>query len=408
MISLSKLTCSIIFLLVAGTITGPAVYFFKEPLQFFRIIIIVSLFFLYYLLKNKKISIPLEFKVVLYWFGFYLAYTMLANIISIMFFDISELKINSIINFNIIFLLVSLLIYFASYDTSLFVKTLYKSINFMIIVLFFVSLWEILTQHHLPTATFFNFAPKYIQFMTATFYTNPNDYLAMLTLMNIFIISYRKIYKLEINIWIVVIVLISLVLSFVVNARLAMIVIVLTLLLTFINKKNILKLTFASVFLAAISMVIFSYINTKNLDYLLSGLEFGGDSTHIRTYLYVDAFESIESNYGLGFGVDNSADYYTSINDPRVEGIINPHNYVLEILLNSGLPVILFFIIMNLILVYIFLRNKNYILLYALMSYYIILLSSSSSIFLWFHYVYLIGIISLYLESKRLDKKGKV
>ena len=62
-------------------------------------------------------------------------------------------------------------------------------------------------------------------------------------------------------------------------------------------------------------------------------------STSIRINLYKHSIMSIFSSYGMGYGIDYSLQFFQSINDPNLSHIVNPHSYIFEILINSGVLV---------------------------------------------------------------------
>ena len=99
-------------------------------------------------------------------------------------------------------------------------------------------------------------------------------------------------------------------------------------------------------------------------------------STSVRLYLYKYALISPLSNFGLGFGIDYSAEYFRTIN-ANLHNIINPHSYILELLINSGVLVVLFYITINAILLVSNWCNKNYDLFFkSLFTTFIIFFSS--------------------------------
>ena len=78
-------------------------------------------------------------------------------------------------------------------------------------------------------------------------------------------------------------------------------------------------------------------------------------STSVRFYLYKYAILSAFSSYGFGYGIDYSAEYYRSIHDMNLHHIVDPHSFIFELLINSGLFSTLFYIGLN-----IFLLVKNW------------------------------------------------
>ena len=66
-------------------------------------------------------------------------------------------------------------------------------------------------------------------------------------------------------------------------------------------------------------------------------------STSVRLSLYKHAIISFLS-FGLGFGIDYSTQYYQSIKDANLHYIVNPHSFIFELLINSGILSYLFYI----------------------------------------------------------------
>ena len=382
-----------LFLLFVSVIVGGAVYIAIPQLQFFRVMLILFLFITFLELSKNSFKLDFNSKLLLIWFSIYYFWTIYLSLPI-------KIDFNSYINFNIIYILVIVLILNMNYNTKKFLDTLYKALYFMFYVMLGVAIWEIVTHHHLKVATFFDHAPEYIQFQPSTFYTNPNDFMAMLTLLIIFLFGYKKILKYKIGVYDYIMLLVTFVLSFITNSRIVMMVLALTFLIISFKKKNIKYLFFIVVLLIGLFVYIMG-LDNNDINYLLAGLSFGGDSTSIREHLYIDALLSIQHNFGMGYGINNSYLYYQQLNDPNLEGIINPHNYLLEILINSGVYVTFLYLLLNLYFIYLFIKNNQFFLVYMIIIYEIVLISSSSSIFLWFQYVYYISILGLYSISTK-------
>ena len=400
MINHRKIYSFLTILLIISTVIGPAFYLGIEQLQLFRISILLVIFYVFLIFKKNYIQFKLIDKLTFFFFFFYFVYTLAITI-----FSPYGIQINSTINFTIIFILVTLLLLLLNYNPILFAESLKKAILFLFYIMGMVSLWEITTHHHLSVATFFKNVPEYIQFQSSTFYTNPNDYMAMFTLMFVWFVGYEKIIRKKIGLFSYIFFLVVFLLSFINNSRLVMIILLMTAIIAFINKKNLSRLLLIGVLVIMIAIYSIDW-NNSDIKYLLEGLTLGGSSTDTRATLYKWALLSVEQNYGFGFGIDHSSNYYQNIHDSNLEGIINPHNYLLELLINSGVLTIVFYIILNMMYTYLFLKQKVYFLVYMLIVYQLLLISSSSSLFLWFHYVYFIGILSLSYSIKFNIRKG--
>ena len=139
--------------------------------------------------------------------------------------------------------------------------------------------------------------------------------------------------------------------------------------------------------------------------YALGYMTFGDESTNIRKYLYFYAIYSITQNFGLGMGLNNSSLYFDTINDPRLGHIINPHSYLFEILINGGVFIFTLFFLINIFFLYSFLKNGYRLLIFAFVFYHLILFNSSSSIFLWYHYIFYVSLLTFQYYKKYIQIK---
>ena len=92
----------------------------------------------------------------------------------------------------------------------------------------------------------------------------------------------------------------------------------------------------------------------------------------------------------MGFGIDYSAEFYRSINDVNLHYIINPHSFIFELLINSGVIATLFYLYINLNLILKNIAAKNSDLIFQIVLFNLLLFSSSSSLFLWPIYLFFI------------------
>ena len=113
-------------------------------------------------------------------------------------------------------------------------------------------------------------------------------------------------------------------------------------------------------------------------------------STLVRLSLYKYAVLSVIPSYGFGYGIDYSAQYYQSINDVNLNNIINPHSFIFELLINSGLLATLFYIGLNIWLLIKNLSSSNFDVFIQIIIFNLLLFSSSSSLFIWPLYLFLI------------------
>ena len=92
----------------------------------------------------------------------------------------------------------------------------------------------------------------------------------------------------------------------------------------------------------------------------------------------------------MGFGIDASEAFYRSIQDPNLHYIVNPHSYIFELLINSGVFATLIYVFINGYLIIKNLKYKQHDMMIQVVMYNLLLFSSSSSLFLWPTYLFFI------------------
>ena len=162
-------------------------------------------------------------------------------------------------------------------------------------------------------------------------YFNSNDFAAVFTMMFMFLLSSFDKDKTQKTVFILTIFTIHILIIYYSQSRLALIMS----LLFFIYRYsyNIFKLIGLSL-IGVLFFWIFSNDSSfmQTLDSFVAlkdDLRFSErQSTSVRLYLYKYALISPLSNFGLGFGIDYSAEYFRTINDANLHNIINPHSYI--------------------------------------------------------------------------------
>lgn len=397
----------IIFLFCCSIITGPAIFVGSQELQVFRIMVLVALILSLHLWWKKRIKFQsniIAFVLFMYFDFIWTAYIALIT---------NKLVISSLFNSFILLILISIVSILSSYNALNFIQLVYKSSLFMFLIMSLIAIWEIHTQRHLSISAI-NQAPIYIRNTPTTFFTNPNDFMAVMCMIFLLVCNYHKKLNLKRNVLEIALLIALLIFCSLTGSRMNLIASAITFGVFWFNKKHImLQLIFLFSLYFTINLIDINQL-TKflsnfnfNLDRIIDSLEFGKDeSSKVRFHLYLDAFNSISSNHGLGEGINNSSNYYRKLDDPNLEGIINPHNYLMEILINSGA---LFFLIYLMVLIKIlnnFILSKNYYLVITIILYFMILISSSSSLYLFYHYLFFISILVLKESDKNFKNEG--
>jgi hypothetical protein len=136
--------------------------------------------------------------------------------------------------------------------------------------------------------------------------------------------------------------------------------------------------------------LIIYYSNDFVAEKLLSFDFSPGSSLYRRYHLYLGGLQSVFYNYGTGFGIGGYHYYYAEVLDSsRLWTDTDPHNYFIELLINSGVYITIAYVLISTAIFYALVKAKgDKLLIVQFVLYHILLLSSSSSLFLWPHYLF--------------------
>ncbi len=395
-LSKSNIYVLVFGLLIIGALGAENFYILSPKLQVFRFALALSFFFIIFTMIKHGIHFSNSSKAILLFFTIHYIWTTIVSIL------LTTVSLEDFFNFTILLLLVINLLFLMEYSKELFIETFLKISIVMFIISILISVWEITTHHHL-SSSITNDSAKYLAFVPTAFYGNPNQLTLTLTLILLFLFAYFTTFKKKPSYLLYIMFIsagtVTLFAQSVLNSLLQLFI----LSLMSIKPKNFFRLFFIGLILLLIGSYYLPTILSSelfDLDYIINGYLTGG-SAGIREALYLDAINAIGSNFSFGYGINNSNLYYELLNDPKVQGIIDPHNYLLEMLINSGIYVTFLYIGLNIYLSVLFLKNKQSYLMIVLLLYQIILISGSSALFGWYHYTFFIAIIALYLMKKK-------
>ena len=381
--------------LIIGAFGAQNFYILIPKLQIFRFSLLLSFIFMIFLIKKYKIYISNISKAIIIFFTIQYVWTTEVSIF------LTTINVDNFFNFTVLLLFIINLVFLMEYNKELFIETFLKTSIVMFIISILISILEIITHHHL-SSSITNHYDKQLAYVPTAFYGNPNQLALILTLILLFLFAYFKTFKKEPNYLFYIMFVSAMVVTFFAQSVLNSILQLIILLLISINLKKFFKIFFLSIFfLSSFALLAITSDKLFNLKYIINGYLAGG-SARIREALYLDAINSINSNFSLGYGINNSEFYYELLNDPRTKGIVNPHNYLLEMLINSGIYITGLYIILNIYISFLFLKNKQPYLVLVLFLYHIILISGSSALFGWYHYIFYIAIIALYFIKKTI------
>lgn len=380
-----------------------------------RLFLPIALIYFFTVLFQKVILLKQKIKVEplvlysLFFFVFMFLHTSAVTFIRFELFNASY-ELNSILNFSfLMFLILTLYAIILSFPKEFLSVSRYVILVFYLLYSLF-SLYEIKTGNHLPTSLLFD-APWWMRHSPTVVFYNSNDFAAVFSLMVFYITSTFDKNKSWPNGLVVLLMLIHIIIIYYSMSRLALILV--TLFFVYRYPKQLLILLALSFPLA---LIYFGLANEsqlmKTFDSIISlknDLAFNErESTSVRMYLYKYALLSPLSNFGMGFGIDYSAEYYKSINDPNLHYIVNPHSFMFELLINSGVLISLFYIVLNAFLIIKNFTLRNYDTMIQIVLFNLILFSSSSSLFLWPIYLFFIVYIcntSDYMRNIEIKSK---
>ena len=369
---------------------GPNLY----PLRLIMPIALVYFFTVFFqkaiLLKQKVDVQPITLYSFLF-FIFMFIHTYAVSFIRFQLFDV-HYELNSVLNFSfLLFFIVTLYLIFFSFPKRFLNYSKYIILLFYLMYAIF-SFYEIKTGNHLSTSDLID-APWWMRYVPTVVYFNSNDFAFVFTLMMMYLLSVFDEKKSYSSIWVVAIFIIHMFIMYKSQSRLSFLMS-----FFFFVYRYPKKIIFSSVLGLVLFFVGGYFLENAwymqvmdDLAKLKSDLLFNErQSTSVRLYLYKYAVLSVIPSYGFGYGIDYSAQYYQSINDVNLHYIVDPHSFIFELLINSGLLATLFYIGLN---IWILVKNwtySNYDIFIQIIIFNLLLFSSSSSLFIWPVYLFLI------------------
>lgn len=369
---------------------GPNLY----PLRLFLPIALIYFFTVLFqkvILLKQKIKVEPLVLYSLFFFVFMFLHTTAVTFIRFELFNASY-ELNSILNFSfLMFLILTLYAIILSFPKEFLSVSRYVILVFYLLYSLF-SLYEIKTGNHLPTSLLFD-APWWMRKAPTVVFFNSNDFAFVFTLMLMYVLSVFDEKKNLSNFWVLGLFVIHMFIMYKSQSRLSILMSFFFFLYRY--PKKVIFWTIGAMIVFFVIGLFFEnswYMQViDDYEKLKSDLSFNErQSTFVRIYLYKYAFLSIFSSYGFGYGIDYSAEYYRSINDMNLYYIVDPHSFIFELLINSGLIATLFYIGLN---IYLMIKNwvsSNYDTFVQILIFNLLLFSSSSSLFIWPVYLFLI------------------
>lgn len=371
---------------IIGCFLGPYLYIVDPKIQVLRIV--TPLIFLFLFWKSKKISVELAYVVVFY--SSYYFYTLAISIIN---FNIINFK--DVFNFTYIPIIIITSILLIRENQKKFLNIFAKFLIWFSVINLIIAAYEEITLNHLGLSSMNAFPTIWDGYyhMPTTFYVNSNDFSVVYIMGIMFLLFYYQNSNNKFsNIFKLIIIISALWVVYITKSRISQVVFIIYLVVYIkIWKTPLKKIFYISLSLTLITL-LFDFNVLEKIDVNFSPER--SNSNANRLALYQSSFASIKESYGLGYGVNLSKHFYANVVN-STGGIVNPHSYLFELLINSGILFFSLYIILNAYLFIILLLKKSSPLIIAQFGLYnLLLFSSSSSLFLWPHYLFFIVYIS--------------
>lgn len=367
-----------------SVLIGQSLFVFIPALQVMRIFSIFL--FIFFILYPAKFYVRRYLFYYCVFIFFYIVTILLSTVRNFSFFNI-----NSFVNYFTIFLILfNLSIFLSFFDRQEMLILIKKILYLYLLICNFVAYWEMITQNHLPVSAFSDPEhKKWFRFIPTTFFRNENDYMGMYLLIFLLIFSLKKDILKEKITFLDFVLFGSLVFqSFITGARIVQLCLILYILFSFFQRKCIF---FLFTICIGILILLIHFDLIKNL---LSETFSNHGSNEIRKNLYILALRTLvarDSTMFLGFGMTGAVDYYRNVDSTLFRGGIEaPHNYLFELILESGLFFASCFLFFTMY-IFIKLRKKKYNSLSLLtLLFFFILCAPASSSFLWPQHIVLL------------------
>lgn len=370
-----------VILLTAGIFFGPYAFLIDSRIHLLRVV--VPLCILIFWKKIYKLR-----KIQLFILSFYFLYFVYTSFISITHYELIEYK--DVINFIYIPLLILALVLIYKTNPKKFLELFNQFLTIYLCISFGLAVYEYITLDHLHLSASYGVTKIWDGYYHApsTFFVNQNDFALTFvfgTMYKLYLMTgkrnlIKQIIWISVCSWVI----------YVTKSRINYLALFLFI-IVYYRFWNIKYFTYGMGIVAFICLVLVAFrINIFNYQINLD-FDPSRGSTLYRINLYKYAFLSIFENGGLGHGINMSENYYQNLSDKNLGGIVNPHAYILEILINSGFIFFILYILLNAILFTYLIRLKvNRIVFVQCIMYNLLLFSSSSSLFLWPHYCFFV------------------
>jgi teichuronic acid biosynthesis protein TuaE len=313
------------------------------PYRFFLLLLLV-IFSLKTLFSGKIIIHQKSIK----WYILFLFFWLGYSVISLAWAPSKGDAIRDIIFLFMSVLLIFFFTYYIKNETDL--KKVYNIWLAVLGILIIIGFWEHLTGNHLSVSRNYNEIRSWRMFIPTGVFFNPNDYATFLALSIPFgIVVVRYYNKTMFRLFGIVAALLAFYLIVETGSRANIIAVLLEIIFIFLFLMNINQKT-KIIFTASILVIflflffgnnIYQYYEKISIEITSIGRQVSlmKGSMGVRINLIKNSLSFLYKTAGFGVGAGNAEYYMANIPQYNTYGILNPHNWWLEILVNYGILV---------------------------------------------------------------------
>lgn len=375
-----------------------------------RVFLAIALFTLFFALFSKKINLPTSNYTK--YASFFLYFWLLYSIFQLLYVQDFISAINNIFYLLIYF---SIILCYSTISDKKEWKLLINIITWIGVIIIFICIWEIITKNHLPTSRIFIDDIVKERISTGIFY-NEND-LGLFFVMIFPLVYYNNlIYFKLVKPFILFCITVIIVLNSSKAALISLIIQSLFMIL-FSEKSKRWKIRIYT-FFALLGLVFLSQI-INFFSPIVSQILDAQGSTYLRLDVYIKGLKALRESYYLGVGPGNFESALIEMFG-KVR-IINPHNWWIELLVNSGVVLfslyLVFFVGMIIKALKIYKENmkENKLILAIAITFIGFIVGSigpSSTFdktFIWLFYGMGLGVINIFSNKRPInDEQGSI
>jgi len=325
----------------------------------FRIFIsILLIYFISYLFCNCKLNIS---KIKVRNYILYLIIWLFYSILSIVW---AASKIAAVRNIIFLFIGVSLIIFIVLYFNKLKdLKLFYNIWIFILVPLTIIGLWEVFTGNHLPVSSLYLSEHPVKRFMPSAVFHNPNDFATYLAISTPFLLSFinhqKYLFK---KVFGLILLFLSLFLILKTFSRVNYLAVFIEFAFFFVFILKI-KGKFKTVIIVVLLFIFLYVLFTKHTMELLQNINVQISSLFIQSKMFKGSiamrYNLIKNSLiflfksaGFGVGAGNLEYYMSHFAKYETWGILNVHNWWIEILTNYGVFIFTGYLIFYLTLIF--------------------------------------------------------